>query len=149
MSAALYLANADDLTVLQKLVADYHAEIGLEQSEDACQNALLPLLQDSSLGAIYLIGPRRGPVGYLILSFIYSVRMGGVSGVIDEFFIRPNVRGRGVATEVLHKLIPALAGSGLQALQLEIGKDHSAARRLYARLGFHAHEGCHLLSRQL
>lgn len=149
MSAALHLAKPEDLPRLQALVAAFHAHGGIEQSDAARARALLPLLEGSPHGAAYLVGPRRGPVGYIIVSFGYSVKMGGIAGFIDEFYIRENVRGRGMGGEVLRALIPALAEYGVVALNLEVGRDNPDAQRLYTRLGFVARQDHHLMTLRL
>ncbi|WP_456390482.1 N-acetyltransferase family protein [Profundibacter sp.] len=149
MSAALHLAKPDDLPRLQALVARLHADEGIEQTDEARAAALMPLLEGSPHGAAYLVGPRKGPVGYIIISFGYSVKMGGIDSFIDEFYIRENVRGRGMGGEVLRALMPALADYGVKALNLEVGRDNLNAKRLYSRLGFAAREKYHLMTRRL
>ncbi len=147
MSAALHLAKPDDLPRLQSLVAAFHAHEGIEQSDEDRKAALLPLLEGSPHGAAYLVGPRKGPVGYIVVSFGYSVEMGGIDAFIDEFYIRENVRGRGMGGEVLRALMPALADYGVKALHLEVARDNVRAKRLYTRLGFEAREKYHLMTR--
>lgn len=148
MSAALHLAKPDDLPRLQSLVARFHEQKNVDQSEDVREAALRPLLDGSPHGVAYLIGPRQGPAGYIIVSFGYSVEMGGIAGFVDEFYIRPSIRGRGMGSEVLRKLMPALADYGVVALSLEIGRDNPDAARLYSRLGFEAREDHHLMTRK-
>lgn len=149
MSAALHLAKPDDLPRLQSLVARFHAHEGIEQSDEDRAAALRPLLEGSPHGAAYLIGPRQGPVGYIVVSFGYSVEMGGIDGFIDEFYIRENVRGRGMGGEVLRSLMPALADSGVKALHLEVDRENLDAKRLYGRLGFEPREKYHLMTRRM
>lgn len=148
MSAALHLAKPDDLPRLQRLVARFHADEGVEQTDEERAAALMPLLEGSPHGAAYLVGPRKGPVGYIIVSFGYSVEMGGIDGFIDEFYIRENVRGRGMGGEVLRTLMPAMAEYGVKALHLEVRRDNDKAKRLYSRLGFEAREEYHLMTRR-
>lgn len=146
MSAALHLAQPEDLPRLQSLVAAFHAHVGIAQTDEVRAKALLPLLEGSPHGAAYLVGPRQGPVGYIIVSFGYSVEMGGIDSFIDEFYIRENVRGRGMGGEVLRALMPALADHGVVALHLEVGRDNLDAARLYTRLGFEARDTYHLMT---
>lgn len=148
MSAALNLAKPQDLPTLQRLVAAFHESIGVLQTDVDREAALLPLLQGSPHGAAYLIGPRKGAVGYIVISFGYSVKMGGIDGFIDEFYIRPKVRGRGLGSEVLRGLMPALAEYGIKALHLEIDRENIAAQELYGKLGFVAREAHHLMTRR-
>lgn len=145
--STLQLARPEDIDKLEPLVAGYHAFEGIETTEDARRDALGPLLDGTPHGVAYLIGPRVSPVGYIVISFGYSVELGGIDGFIDEFFIRERVRGRGMGTEVLQSLLPALERHGVKALHLEIGRDNEAARRLYERAGFKPRATYHLMTR--
>ena len=146
MSAALSLASEDDLVRLIPMVSAYHAYEGIEQSDDDRRAALAPLLAGSPHGAIWLIGPRRAPVGYIAVSFGWSIELGGMDGFLDEFFIREGVRGRGVGSEALAALIPQLAQAGMVGLSLEVAPDNARARKLYERRGFRLRDGLHLMT---
>ena len=146
---ALTLARPDNIDRLLRLVADFHLEEGITQDDETRRVALMPLLEGSPHGAIYLIGPGRAPIGYVILSFGWSVEFAGLDGMIDEIYIRPGVRGRGIGSEVLNSLPKALAGAGLKALHLEVGRDNERARKLYQKLKFTPRENYMLMSRIL
>ena len=147
MSAALHLAGPQDMERLLPMVAAYHAEEGIESDAAHRRAGLGPLLQGSPLGAVYLIGPRAAPVGYIVISFGWSLEFAGMDGYVDELWIRPGVRGRGLGSEVLAALIPALEAAGLKALHLEAGTENAGAHRLYARHGFVLRDGFHLMTR--
>ncbi|MEO9780313.1 MAG: GNAT family N-acetyltransferase [Sedimentitalea sp.] len=149
MSAALHLAKPDDLNRLTSLVAAFHAEQGIEQSDAARQAGLAPLLDGIPHGAAYLIGPARAPIGYVIVTFGWSVEFGGMDAFIDELYLRRAVRRRGIATEVLISLPKALGDAGVKGLHLEVDREDEAAQRLYARAGFRARERYMLMSRKL
>ena len=149
MSAALKLARPEDLDRVAGLVAAFHAEQGIEMTDEARRAALLPMLEGIPHGAVYLIGPSRAPIGYLVVTFGWSVEFGGLDGFVDEIFIRPAVRGRGVATEVLTTLPAELAKAGMKGLHLEVDRDNERAIRLYGRAGFRARERYMLMSRRL
>jgi ribosomal protein S18 acetylase RimI-like enzyme len=149
MSAALKLARPEDLDRLMGLVTAFHTEAGIEQDIDQTRNALAPLLEGIPHGCIYLIGPGRAPLGYIVLTFGWSVEFGGMDGFVDEIYIRPAVRGRGIATEVLLDLPKALAGAGLTALHLEVDRANEATQKLYLRTGFKPRERYMLMSRKL
>ncbi len=149
MTAALRLARPDDLDRLMTLVSAFHAETGIEQDADQRREALRPLLEGIPHGCIYLIGPGRAPLGYIILTFGWSVEFGGMDGFVDEIYIRPAVRGRGIASEVLHDLPKALAEAGVTALHLEVDRTNDAAQKLYLRSGFKARDRYMLMSRTL
>jgi len=146
---ALTIAKTDDLDRIMRLVADYHGEEGIDQSEDTRRAAILPLLEGSPHGVIYLMGPARAPIGYVVVCFGWSIEFGGMDGFVDEIYVRPAVRGRGIGTEVLHTLPKALAKAGMKAIHLEVGNENPRARKLYEKLGFRAREGYGMMTREL
>lgn len=145
----LTLAKPDDLERLTRLVTDFHAEQGIDQDEDTRRAALVPLLEGCPHGAAYLIGPGRAPIGYIIVSFGWSVEFGGMDGFVDELYIRPAVRSRGIGSEVLMSLPKALAKAGLKALHLEVRAEDDRAHRFYRKLRFQPREGYTLLTRKI
>ena len=145
--STLQLARPADIDKLEPLVAAYHAFEAIESTEEGRRAALAPLLDGTPHGVAYLIGPRVSPVGYIVISFGYSVDLGGIDGFVDEFFIRERVRGRGMGSEVLMSLLPALSAHGVKALHLEVARDNTRAQRLYQRAGFKPREDYHLMTR--
>ena len=136
MTAALTLAGSEHLDQVLKLVTAFHTEAGIELTQEARLNGVKPLLEGSPYGAIYLIGLPRAPIGYIAITFGWSIEFGGMDGFVDEVYVRPAVRGRGIAAEVLTSLPTALAQGGLKALHLEVDTDDQSAQRLYDRAGF-------------
>jgi len=147
MSAALTLAGPEHLGRLDALVAAFHVEEGIALPEDQRRAGLQPLLDGIPHGAAYLIGPPRAPIGYLVITFGWSVEFGGLDGFIDEIYVRPGVRGRGIASETLQALPKALAGAGLKAIHLEVSRDAEATQRLYRRAGFKVRDGYVLMTK--
>ena len=145
----LTLAGPEHIEAVTRLVADFHAEEGIAQEDAARRAALMPLLEGSPLGAVYLAGVMRAPVGYVVVSFGWSIEFGGLIGVIDEFYIRPSVRGRGIGTEILATLPKALGRAGILSLHLDVARDRQQVRRLYEKAGFVPREGDLMMVRRL
>jgi ribosomal protein S18 acetylase RimI-like enzyme len=110
---------------------------------------LQPLLDGMPQGAIYLIGPARAPLGYVVLSFGWSLPLAGMEARVEELYIRPPVRGRGIATEVLGSLPRALAQAGVKAIHLHLSAASDRARDLFARARFREEDGTRLMTRKL
>lgn len=136
MTQVLHLATPEDLDKVHRMVAAYHAFEGFETDEETRRAAVAPLLEGSPHGAIWLIGPRMAPVGYVAVSFGWSIELGGLDGVIDELWIREAVRGRGMGSEALLALQKALKAAGIVSLSLEVARGNVTAQRLYERAGF-------------
>jgi ribosomal protein S18 acetylase RimI-like enzyme len=61
---------------------------------------------------------------------------GGRDAFIDDLFIRPAFRGKGLGRSALAEVRSAALSLGVRALHLEVGRDNSAAQALYRRAGF-------------
>ncbi|MEM9247478.1 MAG: GNAT family N-acetyltransferase [Pseudomonadota bacterium] len=148
MSAKLHLCKPDALTRLDPMVAAFHADMCIESTPESRRAGLLPLLEGSPYGAVYFVGPQAAPVGYLAVTFSWSIEFGGMDAMLDELWIRPAVRGRGLATEALTALIAALTPTGVRAISLE-AEAGSPAAALYRRLSFESRDRYVLMSRAL
>lgn len=146
---SITLAKPEDLDRVLKLVGDFHEEHGTPLEDEVRRTAVLPLLEGSPHGAIYLVGPARAPIGYITVCFGWSVELGGMDGFVDEIYIRPGVRGRGIGSEVLMSLPKALAGAGLKALHLEVDREDDKTVRLYKKLHFSPRSRYMLMTRHL
>ena len=149
MSTSLHLAGREALPKLTIMVSALHQSEGIAADEAQIGQTIAPLLNGNPFGCVYLIGPKVAPVGYVIVTFTWSVEFGGLIAMIDEFFIRENIRGRGMGSEVLSSLPRALADAGVTAIHLEVSKTNARARGLYERLGFAERQGYQTMVRTL
>jgi len=149
MTTAIHLATPDDAPRLLPLISAFHTEYGIERSDAQREAALLPLLEGSPLGAAWLFGPAKAPTGYTVITFGWSMEMGGMDAFVDELYIRPTVRKRGIASEVLLAISSSLSDVGVQALHLEVDRDDQSTQRLYTRAHFKLRDRYSLMTRML
>ena len=136
---SLHLATPDDAEKLLPLVTALHAEQGFDTDLEHRAEAIAPLLEGSPHGAVWMIGPRKAPVGYIVVTFGWSVEYGGLDAIVDEVYIRPAVRRRGMGSEALNEI----------ALHLEVDRGDDDAQRFYTRGRFKARDGYMFMSRVL
>ncbi len=88
-------------------------------------------------------------VGYALLVPFWSNEYGGEVCVIDELYMLPSHRCRGMATALFCSIgvDRSLWSQPPVALALEVTPHNTRARALYERLGFRSHN--HLLHRRL
>jgi ribosomal protein S18 acetylase RimI-like enzyme len=146
---SLHLAAEEDADKLLPLVAAFHAEMGFGTDAEHHAMAIAPLLGGSPHGAIWLIGPRRAPVGYIVLTFGWSVEFGGLDASVDEIFVRPAVRGRGMGQEALSGIAKAMKDAGVRALHLEVDREDENTQRFYHRARFENRDRYMFMSRIL
>jgi GNAT superfamily N-acetyltransferase len=146
---AMRLAGPDDLDRLMPMVEAFHREMGISTDPADREEALLPLLKGSPFGMIYLVGLDRAPMGYAIVTISWAVEFGGMDAFLDEFWVRPAVRGRGIGTDILTRLPQALGEHGIKAIHLEVDRADEASRRLYNRAKFEDRDRYMLMTRRL
>lgn len=146
---AITLCTMEDADVILPLVAKFHDEYQIQSSAMNRRAAIVPLLEGSPFGAVWLFGPRRAPVGYMVVSFSWSVEFGGMDAMLDEIYVRPTVRGRGIAHDALRLLALSLRDGGVRALHLEVDREDPEGQRLYAKSGFRLRERFALMTQEL
>ncbi len=149
MSTAIHLARPDDLDPLLSLMARGHAERALPHDDAHRRKAVLPLLEGSPHGAVWLIGPQRAPLGYVVAAFGWSVALAGVEGWVEDVFVRPSVRRRGIGTEVLHAVAVSLAQGGVKALHVRLRDEDAQAIAFCSKVGFAACPGDRVMTDML
>ena len=71
--------------------------------------------------------------GFALLSRTYSQEAGGISVTVEEIYIDPGHRSRGLATELFEYL---KSQEQIMRLRIEVEDDNEGAKRLYERMGF-------------
>ena len=147
MSAALTLATAQNADSVLSLMARYHAEAELPFDDEHRAVSAVPLLEESPLGAIWLIGPPRAPLGYVMFTFGWSIAAGGMTAHLEEAFIRPSVRNRQIGTEAVNAVMVQLSQAGIRAFAAAPLREASRAVRFCERLRLNIDDSrCHLTS---
>jgi ribosomal protein S18 acetylase RimI-like enzyme len=112
-------------------VEDGHGAYGL--ANDA---ALLGLLNRPDDGRVLLIESAGAIVGYAVLCFGYSIEYGGRDAFLDEIYVVPDARGRGIGRAALEPLAALAHEAGAGALHVEVMAENDRAARLYERAGW-------------
>jgi GNAT superfamily N-acetyltransferase len=133
------IAEISDLAILIELVRAFHKNEKLPFDENIDSDVLRNFLADESLGKAYLVQQEDEVLGYIILTLGYSLEYRGRDAFIDEFYIRPTHRGKGIGTQMLAFAEDACRELGVRSLHLEVDFENSDAQRLYDRVGYQRH----------
>lgn len=125
-------AGRADLPLLLELVAEFYRLDGHPFDESHVRNALVPLLEDSRFGLVWMLGEL--PCGYAVITWGYSLESGGRDALLDEIYLRE--RRRGLGSRALKQIVEDLRKRGLRRVFLETEKPNQAVRRFYSRHGF-------------
>jgi diamine N-acetyltransferase len=134
--APFRLATAADLPVLVELMAEFYAESGYPLDRQRAGAAMAELLADPTLGRIWLMVPTGEPVGYVVMTLGFSLEYGGRDAFLDDLYLRPEHRGKGLGKLALATVLGACEEHGVRALHLEAERDNQAAQLLYRGAGF-------------
>lgn len=129
-----------DLAVLVDLVAEYCEADDHVFDREVAVRGLAPLLADDTYGAIWLIDPSSaetgGADGYIVVTWGWSIEIGGLDVVLDEFYVRS--RGQGKGSDALRVVEADCRRRGVRRIFLETELANADARRLYERHGYTA-----------
>jgi ribosomal protein S18 acetylase RimI-like enzyme len=121
---------------LQLLVQELYAMEGITTPQETLRTALDKLLREPELGRAWFIAEGNGVVGYIILTFGYDHEYGGRDAWITDVYLRPEARGRGLATAALQQLDGIARNLGVCAMHLMVKPENRSALRTYKRAGF-------------
>jgi GNAT superfamily N-acetyltransferase len=136
MGAAMREAAHDDLPVLLEMMEEFYAESGFVLDRGEARTSFEILIGEPQLGQVWLAEEDGEGVGYLVVTYVFAMEHGGTMAVLDDFFVRPAWRGRGVGTSALAWVRRECAELGLRAIRVEVGHDNQAAQAVYRKNGF-------------
>ena len=136
MTVAMRQASEPDLPDLLELMHEFYAESGYALNPDRARAAFLPLLGPSQLGEVWLAELEGRVAGHLVLTFCYSMEYGGRSAFVEDLFVRPALRNRGVGRALVGHARKICEGLGVRAMHLEVARTNGPAQTVYRAVGF-------------
>ena len=128
--------NLSDLNAVVKLLFiqfdDHHIPYGCSEIETTVK----AMIQDDRLGFILLADECGESVGLAVVSFAWTVEYAGKTAWLDELYVLPGKRDRGVGKALINQVISHAREAGCKAVDLEVDQGHARAESLYQRAGF-------------
>jgi len=131
-------AEPDDLPKLLDLMADFYAGAGYILDRTHAAEAFTALIADDRLGRAWLIEQGSEAVGHVVVTFVFAMEYGGVTAVVDDFYVRPASRGAALGTAALAEVRRVCVELGMRAMRVEVGRDNAVAQAVYRHVGFEA-----------
>ncbi len=142
------LASTVDIATLIELMSEFYAYEGLNFDQQAAYSTLNLLFEHPAYGCIYLIWINQDIVGYLVLTFGFSLEYCGRDAFVDELYLRENYRRQGIGTQALQFAEQVCRAQGIRALHLEVERKNTTAQTVYRKAGFVDHDR-YLLTKNL
>lgn len=153
MNASLHGVAFVDMTPallpdLETLAREYLAEDGDAFDAGRHGRALAILAAGDPVGQGWLIRVDAGIEGYVVVCLGFSIEYGGYDAFVDELYVRPAFRRRGIGLAALAHAEIHLRHRGVRTVHLEVANHKTVTRDLYRRLGFVDHDRV-LMSKEL
>jgi ribosomal protein S18 acetylase RimI-like enzyme len=113
-----------------------YAEAGYPFDPAAARECFAAIARGPALGRTWVLAADGALVGYAVLLFGYSLEYRGRDAFVDDVYLAPAQRGRGLGRTLLEQVEAAARELGVRALHLEVERTNTAAQALYRRRGF-------------
>ncbi|MFP9112400.1 GNAT family N-acetyltransferase [Flavobacterium sp. RHBU_3] len=132
--------SAADAATVVGMMEQFYAIDGYPIDAAVSKDLFLQFIENGALGKGWLIYADGQPVGYVILTFVFSFEYAGRIAFVDELFITEAMRGKGLAKQALDFIKEATKMLSIKILYLEIEPHNETARKLYLSKGFTEHK---------
>lgn len=129
-------ASARDSAAVLELLEAQFRELENEAPRARLAAAADGVFEDAARGCFLLARGDGRAVGLAYLSYQWTLEHGGRIAWLEELYVRPEGRGRGIGGELLRAALAHAAAAGCLAMDLEVEEAHARAASLYRRAGF-------------
>lgn len=138
MKATYRLAGADDVALILPMMSRFYAIDGYPMDESKSRSLLTEFVSNPVLGKIWIVETDK-PVGYAILTLVFSFEFGGRIAFIDELYLDEACRGRGNGRQTIAFIKEKAREMDVKMLYLEVEHHNVLAQKLYLSAGFETH----------
>jgi ribosomal protein S18 acetylase RimI-like enzyme len=137
--AHIRIATPADAPTFGRLLHAFNVEFDEPIPEaDVIAERAAPLIEN---GEVVVLFAGEGPDGFAQLRFRPSLYTGALDVYIEELYVVPELRGRGIGRALLEAAMDHARERGAAHIELTTSEDDVAARSLYASAGFTNREG--------
>jgi GNAT superfamily N-acetyltransferase len=139
-SVAINLVDAEKLDAVVALFEAQLREHEITTSRDDLRMVIWTVIADQRHGFMFEASALDGrPIAVAYASSLLSLEHGGVSGWLEELYVLPRWRNRGIGSRLVAEVIVHARELGWRALDLEVEASHQRVISLYVRHEFRPH----------
>jgi GNAT superfamily N-acetyltransferase len=136
MNIEFALAAEQDIPEILTMMEEFYAIDHYPFSKNQTAENMLFFISNPELGRLWMIVSEGSILGYIIFTFGYSFEHGGRFGLLDEFFLKSDFRGKGLGKLVMDFINDEARKLGIGVLLLEVEKHNAAGLKLYREKGY-------------
>jgi ribosomal protein S18 acetylase RimI-like enzyme len=132
-------AEVEDAVAIARLLHDFNVEYDEPTPPvEELAETIGRLLEE---GEITVLLAGLGPAGLSLFRFRPGIWSAGAETYLQELYVAPPLRGRGIGRALLEATIAVARERGADGIDLNTGETDTAARALYESMGFTNREG--------
>ncbi len=150
MSADIRPLTVEEIPAVLALVEQYWLFEDIAGFDPArVGRELARMCTDARLASGWIAFVRGEPAGYLLAVYVFSLEHLGLTAEIDEFFVLPSARSRGIGDALLERAEAEFVRRGCTNVSLQLGRGNDRARTFYRAHGYGERAGFELLDKML
>lgn len=139
MEAVFKPIETQDIPVVIAMMEEFYAIDNYPINANVSRGLMHEFLENESLGRGWLILKENEPVGYVIMTFVFSFEYKGRIAFLDELFISSTARGLGFGKQSLDFISEQAKALSVKIIYLEIEGHNTVAQQLYLSKGYSIH----------
>jgi GNAT superfamily N-acetyltransferase len=128
-------ARTDEIEEMLPLIRAYCEFYETEPNDDGLRNMFETLISEPSQGAVFIARADGKAVGFATLDWKWSSLKGARLGYLEDLFVDPEARGRGIADALIEVCAERCRELGMPALEWLTAPDNHRAQKVYDRTG--------------
>ena len=127
-------ADAADLLAMMRSYCDFYE---VSPTDDALETIITALREDPEHEGVQLIAREAGgsACAFATVYWTWSTTDGCRIGIMNDLFVVPSARGRGIADALIDACRDECARHGARILQWQTAPDNARAQAVYDRVG--------------
>jgi len=141
--ATIDIPHADDVEAIARLFHEDMVDLGvdapLEDLRQLAQTVIAELDAEAPgcLCWVARVDDADEAVGVLLANFNWSLKFAGRSLWIEELYVTPRARRRGIGRQLVEHLLDWADANAIRGIDIEAYQGNTPASILYRSLGFH------------
>jgi GNAT superfamily N-acetyltransferase len=128
-------ARTDEIDEMLPLIRAYCDFYETEPDDDGLRKMFETLINEPGQGAIFIARDGGSAVGFATLDWKWSSLKAARLGYLEDLFVDPEARGRGIADALIEVCAQRCRELGMPAMQWLTAPDNHRAQKVYNRAG--------------
>jgi len=129
------LARTDEIEEMLPLIRAYCEFYETEPNDAGLREMFETLITDPGQGAVFIAREDDRAVGFATVDWKWSSLKAAQLGYLEDLFVDPAARGRGIADTLIEACAELCRERGLTAMQWLTAPDNHRAQKVYNRTG--------------